>query len=114
MEERIPRGDTRGMTPIIHFELQFHFARDAQARWPMETAVPKAHPGKVMNYFYNYFPQEYFLSVKLDPVDEASQYMDKHLVGLQQTLHGWRSGSIMWLIPTRGLTTGACLFPGNA
>lgn len=78
MEERIPRGDTRGMTPIIHFELQFHFARDAQARWPMETAVPKAHPGKVMNYFYNYFPQEYFLSVKLDPVDEASQYMDKH------------------------------------
>ncbi|WP_027454677.1 hypothetical protein [Xylanibacter brevis] len=76
--ERIPHGDPHYTTPIFNFSLRLYFARSLTSKWPSETALPIAHPYTVKNWSYHYYPNEIFLSNKVEWSDEAHLYMDKY------------------------------------
>lgn len=78
LTERVPHGDLHYITPIFNFSFRLHFARSLTAKWPSETAHPVAHPYTVRNWYFRYYPKEYFLNNKAEWADEAHLYMDKN------------------------------------
>ncbi|MBR0274909.1 MAG: hypothetical protein IJQ76_01685 [Prevotella sp.] len=76
--ERVPHSDVHDVSAIMRFNLRFNFASNVNGSWPKDVACSKAHPGKVMNYHFNFYPGESFLDNKIEGVEQADQYMHQH------------------------------------
>lgn len=76
--QQMSHVDMHNVSSILPFYLRFHFAANANSKWPTGKAIPKAHPSKVLTYLLKLFPGENFLSNKIERVEMADEYMHQH------------------------------------